>query len=103
MNLKKILFDKKIKQNQMANELKINKTTFNNYVNENTQPDIETLVDIANYLDVSLDYLCERPYNNQIGYVQDNRKVTMKKIAELSDKQFDKVEAYVTALIDSEK
>lgn len=90
-------------QEQIAKILNVAPSTYRGYELYTSEPSLATLIKLADYYNVSLDYLCERPFNNQIGYVQDNRKPTMKKIAELNDKQFDKVEAYVTALIDSEK
>lgn len=100
MKLKQILFERKIKQNKMAEDLGINKTTLNNYVNGNTEPDIHTLIKIANYLDVSLDFLFDRQYNNQIGYIPDERRETVKKLASLNDIQFEKVSSYIDAIID---
>ena len=62
--------------------------------------DLDMLIKFANFYDVSLDYLCDRQWNNQIGYVQDNRRETVKQIIDLNDKNFDLVKCYTQAVID---
>ena len=56
-------------QEEVANSLNMKTQTYQNYELKKREPDIETLIKIANYFDVSLDYLCDRKWNNQIGYV----------------------------------
>jgi transcriptional regulator with XRE-family HTH domain len=46
-----------LEQQQIAETLGIKKTTFNGYVKDARQPKIETLKIIADYFDVSVDYL----------------------------------------------
>lgn len=63
---------------------------------------IKNLIALANYYNVSLDYLCERQFNNQIGYIPEDRREGIIKILKLNDKNFDRTIAYVTALNDVE-
>ena len=89
-----------LNQTELAKELNMIRTTYSNYEHGQAEPNIETLIKLADYFDVSLDYLCERHWNNQIGYVADDRREYMIKISELSDEEFKLVVAYVQALID---
>lgn len=51
---------KKLKQREMAEHLQIGMRTYQNYEGGQRRPDYETLVVIADYLEVSLDYLLGR-------------------------------------------
>ena len=100
MNLKQLQKQSQNTIKQNAECLGIPFSTYCNYLSGVRQPDIQTLIKLADYFDVSLDYLCERQWNNQIGYVADDRREDMIKISELSDEEFKLVVAYVQALID---
>ena len=88
-------------QKSLAEYLNVTPQAVSSYVKGKTQPDIRTLISIANFLEVSLDYLCDRPFNNNIGYIPDERKNTFKKLLELDNKDFEKIEGYVSALLDA--
>lgn len=98
MNLKKIREETGKTQKQVAKDLKINANTLCNYENENTEPKIEMLVKFANYFNVSLDYLCDRPFNQQIGYLNDKQKELAIKISKLNDIQCEQVNAILETL-----
>ena len=66
MKLKQLIFERKIKQNKLAKELNITPSNLNKYVNESIEPNIETLIKLANYFNVSLDYLCENEQNTNL-------------------------------------
>lgn len=57
MKLKELMKKTKTKRETLANFLQIPKATLDNYIAERRQPDIETIKKIANYFNVSLDYL----------------------------------------------
>ncbi len=99
MNLKQIMFNTNTKQNKMAKDLNLNTTTLNNYINEKTQPDIETLIKLANYFDVSLDYMCGRQYNNQVGYIPDDKKEVVRIILQLNEINTIKLFGYASGLL----
>ncbi|WP_052263141.1 helix-turn-helix domain-containing protein [Clostridium tyrobutyricum] len=68
--LKELRESKNLKQSELANELGIGRTTLSHYELNNRQPDFNTLEKIANYFDVSIDYLVGRTdlksFNSQI-------------------------------------
>lgn len=91
------------KQIDICKELNISTKNFSNYETGRSEPDFDTLEKLANYFDVSLDYLCGRQYSNNIGYVAEDRRETIKSLSKLDDDEFKKVEGYVKALLDSKK
>lgn len=48
---------KQISQEKLGIELNLSKTTISHYENESRIPSIETLIDIANYFEVDLNYI----------------------------------------------
>lgn len=55
--LEQLLEERELTQRQVSNDLHIAATTLNGYVKGNREPDYGTLVRIAEYFEVSTDYL----------------------------------------------
>lgn len=55
--IKEIMNEKGIKQIELAKALDMGKTTINAWFNNNTDPKVEQLANIAKTLDVSIEYL----------------------------------------------
>src|SRR5690606_16183760 len=55
--LKKLRESKKLSQQQLAEKLNINRSTYARYELSQTQPDYETLQKLADFYDVSTDYI----------------------------------------------
>lgn len=55
--LKKLMADKEITYRQLSKELKIAVSTLSGYTNDYREPDFMTLTQLANYFNVSTDYL----------------------------------------------
>lgn len=87
-------------QLEVANDLEMPRTMYARYETNESNPKVEILIKIADYFDVSLDYLCERQYNNQIGYVPDDKRETVNELLELDAKSFEKAQVYIKALKD---
>ncbi len=60
MRLKELRKKKKITQQKLALDLNVAQNTISRYETGSHQPDYETLQRIADYFNVSLDYLLER-------------------------------------------
>ncbi len=63
MKLKYLREKKNITQQRLAIDLNINQNTVSRYESGKRQADYQTLIKIADYFDVSLDYLLERTNN----------------------------------------
>ena len=60
-NLRAIRLSKGISQQQLANVIGTTQQSINKYENHSTEPDIETLIQIADYFEVSVDSLIVHP------------------------------------------
>lgn len=58
--LKQLRKERNIKQKDIAIAIKVNERTYSNYENGRTQPDLDTLISIADYYKTSTDYLLGR-------------------------------------------
>ena len=56
-NLKKLRNEHNISQKQLGEILGISQQSINKYENHGNEPDIQTLINIANYFHISIDYL----------------------------------------------
>ncbi|MBQ0125193.1 MAG: helix-turn-helix transcriptional regulator [Clostridiales bacterium] len=64
MRMCEIRKSKHISQVKMALDLNISQNSISRYETGEREPDIQMLIKIADYLDVSLDYLLERTNKN---------------------------------------
>ena len=62
-NLKKIRKNKKVSQKVVAQQLGYGYTAIANYESGRNEPSIDDLIKIADYFDISVDYLLERTDN----------------------------------------
>ena len=56
-NLRKLRLSKGISQQQLADVIGTTQQSINKYENHSTEPDIDTLVKLADYFEISIDYL----------------------------------------------
>lgn len=63
MRLKELRMSKKISQLKLAMDLNMNQNTISRYERGEREPGINELIKIADYFDVSVDYLIERTDN----------------------------------------
>lgn len=99
MKLKEIRKKLNMSQLELANKLNTSQNTISNYEAGNTQPSIEMLVSIANILNVSLDYLCDRPWNNQIGYIPDDKRELVKLVLQLNELNTMRAISYISGML----
>lgn len=99
MKIKEIRKKLNLSQVELAKKLNTSQNTISNYEAGNTQPSIEMLVNIADVLNVSLDYLCDRQWSNQIGYIPDDKKSLVRLSLKLNEPNTDKAIAYITGLL----
>ena len=76
-NLRKLRNEKGISQQQLADVILVSQQSVNKYENHDVEPDIHILIKIADYFDVSLDYL--------VGRTEIKEMVTKPKMSDLSD------------------
>lgn len=99
-------------QKEVAEEIGIGQGTYKNYETGAREPNGETLVAIANYFDVSTDYLLGRPDAKQPEepldefarkeHLKSLEKVFMKKYLALTEEQRDKVLDFLRGVVAEE-
>ncbi len=62
MKILELRKQKKLTQQNIADFLGISQRAYANYENNKNEPNITTLIKLANYYNVSLDYLLERDF-----------------------------------------
>jgi len=99
MKLKELRLLKQKNQTELASEIGIPRINYNKYELGQVEPDIETLIKIADYHNVSLDFLIGRQWNNQIGYIPDDKKEVVKIILQLNEINTIKLFGYASGLL----
>lgn len=99
MKIKQLRIEKGKNQEEIAKLLGIRQESYSAYELNKTQPSIENLIKLADFFNVSLDYLCDRQFNNQIGYIREDRKELIKLINEMSENDVKEITAYVKGYI----
>ena len=90
--------EKNISITTMLEEIGINKNTLSSMKSRGSWVSSDTLARIADYLNVSVDYLLGRDIkNNAPG---DVRSVVISKVNQLSDQQLDRLLGYLEALVE---
>ena len=63
INLNTLLDEKNISKNKLLTDLKLGKNSYVNWNNRNALPNGKSLIKMADYFDVSIDYLVGRTSN----------------------------------------
>ena len=56
-NLRKLREEKRVTQKQLADVISVSQQSINKYENHNIEPDIDTLIKMADYFETSVDYI----------------------------------------------
>ena len=86
MKLKELRNQEKKTQQDIAKFLNTTQQTYARYEIETSEPTIETLCKLADYYNVSLDYLVGRNFNNEFGYLTDQEKSLLKMFRDMNEK-----------------
>ncbi len=93
-----------LSQTELANKLGMPQTTYSNYENGKSKPNIDILIKFADFYGVSLDYLCEhKTQNRDLGYIDDEQFEAINALKELNHDNFLTVKGYIFALLDNQK
>ena len=99
MNINEILKQtrklKKITQKELSEQTGIPYANYNKYETTSTTPDIETLIKLADYYNVSLDYLVGRQHTNEIGYLDKQQTIAVQAYLKLNPANQRNVEIFI--------
>lgn len=102
MRLHELRKEKKFKQIEIANQINITQNCYSNYEKEKREPKIETLCKLADYYNVSLDYLVGREFDNEIGYITPEQKNVLLIIKKLNANNLNKILLSAINLLDKQ-
>jgi len=88
-NLKKLRTNKGISQQKLAEIIGVSQQSINKYENHNVEPDIFTLISLAEYFNTSIDYLVGRFDNQELSNfrLKESEKEMIKKYRALNDSE----------------
>lgn len=104
-NLKKLRKEQNLTQKELANKLNIALRTYTNYELGVVEPNIATLIKLADYFDVSVDYLINHRQANKLdmSILTDTQKNIIDIVSQLNEKQANRVESYAIAKLEEQE
>ena len=99
MNLKTIRKQRNMRQEDIARYLNVKQATYSGYESGKYEPTIETLCRLADYYNVSIDYLIGREWNNDIGYLTGTQIECVNYIKQLNETNIIKLLGYLSAMV----
>ena len=103
MNLKFLRKQNNKTQEEMAKFLNTNQRTYGRYELDQSEPNLETLIKLADYYQVSLDYLVGRQFRNEIGYLSKEELEFIKIYLKLDQQNKYKIAGYALGLYSQQK
>lgn len=104
MKLKTLRKHLGLTQKQVANEIGLMVETYANYELGRREPDLETLIKLADFFNVSLDELMGRECNSiNINFVEKEQKAIIEAVMQLNHENLVKVEAYTLSKLEDQK
>lgn len=91
MKLKELRKKHKSKPEDLAKLLCISVQAYYKYENGTNEPNIENLLKLADYYQVTVDYLLGRDYKDEIGFLTNDQKNVVFVLKQLNEKQLNEV------------
>ena len=102
MRLKELRTKLKMTQSEVARILEINVRNYNRYENELSQPDIQTLIKLANFFNTSIDEIVGRETKLiNLNALKPVKKKLVEYCLQMNDNQEIKAEAYLEGLMEN--
>lgn len=102
MKIKELRESAQKKVKEISELLNISVQAYYNYENEQTIPNINTLCKLADYYNVSLDYLVGRKFGNDFGFLTKEQISSIKLYLTLNDFNQARVSGYIANLIENQ-
>ncbi|MCI6573325.1 MAG: helix-turn-helix domain-containing protein [Firmicutes bacterium] len=103
-HLKEIRLQNNLTQKELSEQTKIIRQNISRYENGEVEPNISTLIKLADYFNVSVDYLIGHRQNNKIDIsgLSDIQQNIIKMTTELDETNAIRVESYISAKIEAQ-
>ena len=102
MKLKELRLAERKTQMEVANHLGIKQSSYQNYEAGITEPNVENLIKLANFYNVSIDYLVDRDFNNQV-YLTEQERAMIESFKKLSEVNKIKVVSYTLGVLSTQE
>ena len=99
MKILELRKEKQLSQEEISKQINISQSNYSKYEKQKIEMPIDTAIKLADFYNVSLDYLCDRPFNNNIGYIPEEKKEVVKMILQLNQENTLKLFGYVSGLL----
>ena len=98
-SIKKLRIESGKTQTEIAQMVDVSQSNYSKYELGTIEPDIKTLVRLADFYQVSLDYLCGRKFGNELEKITDKQSQLFKMIQKLDNDRFFMVYGYTERLL----
>ena len=100
MKLKQLRLEAKLTQQEIADKLGINRVNYSRCENEQIEPDLETLIKLATFFHVSVDYLIgnEQPNKVDLTSLSETKKDCIEEIQSLTEEEALAVTHFIAGL-----
>ncbi len=104
MKLKELRNKMGKKQEEVASKLGLNARTYQNYELGRRQPDLETLIQLADFFNVSLDELLERENCKfiNLNLIEEKQRNIIEMIMKLNKENLNATEAYIFSKLENQ-
>lgn len=97
--LKKLRILNKKSQKEVAENLNISAPAYFKYENGESKPTIENLIKLADFYNVSIDFLVGRPYSSEFSYLSEEEKILVSNFRQLNTYNQAKIIGEVTGIL----
>lgn len=98
-NFLNLRLQKNSTQVEIAKLLNMSQGSYRKYETGETEPSIEKLIKLADYYNVSIDYLVGRDYASPIGYLNEFDTIAVQNYLMLNDKNKMQASSYIAGLL----
>lgn len=102
MRLKELRKEKKLSQEQIAKILSVTQRAYGGYELETSEPSIQTLCNLADYYNVSLDYLVGRERKDEVGFLSPTQITCVNLMKQLNYENLLILSGRIIAMIESQ-
>lgn len=99
MELEKLRLINNYSQVQVAEKLGLAKMTYHNYETGRNEPNIKNLIKIADFYNVSIDYLVGRSFSGDIGYLTEKQRSALEILKMLNERNLEKVVSFASGVL----
>ena len=97
--LKKLRILNQKSQKEVAEQINISAPAYFKYENNESKPTIENLKKLADYYNVSVDYLIGRSFSGDVGYLNEKQRSALEILKLLNERNLEKVVSFASGIL----